>query len=190
MYTIRFRQVVALLVLTLFAAGLVAATVRVGGLVFGAGSAVAVEAPADLGLPESLAFPAVEWVEPGAMSELVQDRVAAAYQEAWVELERVQSGGEAGDLDRFFTGPALAFVTNEVETGGGGLIVEPGFHRLVPSYVHPEEWLVGFTDRDLAVRRSLGDVTTETVESYEVVMVIERGRWMIHSMRRTVDDAG
>ncbi len=190
MQTIRLRQIAALLVLSLLAAGLVAATVRVGGLVFGAGSAVAVQAPGDLGLPESLAFPAVEWAEPGTMSELVRDRVAAAYQEAWGELERIEAGGDPGDLDRFFTGPALDFADGQVRSGGAPVGVETGFHRLVAGYVHPEEWLVGFTDRDLAVRRTIGDATIETVESFDVVMVIERGRWMIHTMRRTVVDGG
>ncbi len=180
---VKLRQVIALLVLTLVAGGLVFGTIRIGGLVFGAGSAVGLEASSDLGLPETLAFPAVEWQDPGPMSELVRERVAVAYQEAWTELVRAHATGEHDRLDRFFTGPALAMVRGELGTGGE-VFIETGFHQLSPGYLHPEEWLIQFTDRDLPVERRVRDITLDTTETYHVVMVIERGRWMIHSLSR------
>jgi hypothetical protein len=66
-------------------------------------------------------------------------------------------------------------------------VIETGFHGLMAGYLHPEEWLVEITDRDLAVTRTVGEAQLETVETYRVVMVIERGRWMVYSMVRAVE---
>lgn len=185
MGTLRPRQLLALAILLVLGSGLALATARTAGLVFGAGSSVALEAPADLGLPPDLALPSIEWTEPGGLSPLVQDAVALAYEGAWLELASAQSSGQVERLDRYFTGPALEFVRSQPL--GDSAVIETGFHRLSAGYLHPEEWLVEITDQDLEVTRTVGEALLETVETYRVVMVIERGRWMVYSMVRVVE---
>ncbi len=185
MGNLRPRQLLALAILLALGSGLALATARTAGLVFGAGSAVTLEAPADLGLPPDLALPSVEWTDPGGLSPLVQDAVAQAYEGAWLELGRAQSSGQVDRLDRYFTGPALEFARSQPV--GAASVVETGFHRLSAGYLHPEEWLVEISDRDLEVARTVGEAQLETVETYRVVMVIERGRWMVYSMVRAVE---
>lgn len=185
MGNLRPRQLLALAILLGLGSGLALATARTAGLVFGAGSSVALEAPADLGLPPDLALPAIDWIDSGGLSPLVQDAVAQAYDDAWLELARAQLTGEVGRLDRYFTGPALEFA--RAQPLGTSVVIETGFHHLSAGYLHPEEWLVEITDRDLEVARTVGDVPLATVETYRVVMVIERGRWMVYSMVRAVE---
>lgn len=182
---LRPRQLLALAILVVLGSGLALATARTAGLVFGAGSSVALEAPADLGLPPDLALPSTEWTDPGELSPLVQDAVGQAYESAWLELAAAQSTGQVDRLDRFFTGPALEFARSQ--PAGAATVMETGFHQLIAGYLHPEEWLVEITDLDLEVARTVGEAQVETVETYRVVMVIERGRWMVYSMSRAVE---
>lgn len=185
MGNLRPRQLLALAILLVLGSGLALATARTAGLVFGAGSSVALEAPADLGLPPDLALPSIEWIDSGGLSPLVQDAVGQAYEGAWLELARAQATGDVDRLDRYFTGPALEFARSQPV--GAPAVVDTGFHDLMAGYLHPEEWLVEITDRDLEVTRTAGEAQLETVETYRVVMVIERGRWMVYSMVRTVE---
>ena len=147
MGSLRPRQLVALAILVVLGSALALATARTAGLVFGAGSSVALEAPADLGLPPDLALPSVEWIDRGELSPLVQDAVAQAYESAWVELAAAQSTGRVDRLDRYFTGPALEFARSQA--AGVTAVIDTGFHRLRAGYLHPEEWLVEITDEDL-----------------------------------------
>lgn len=185
MGSLRPRQWLALAILVMLGSGLALATARTAGLVFGAGSSVAPEAPADLGLPSELALPAVEWVDPGELSPVLQDGVAQAYESAWLELAGAQATGRIDRLDRYFTGPALDFARSQ--TAGTVFVTETGFHRLQAGYLHPEEWLVELTDLDLEVARAVEEERLGTVETYRVVMVIERGRWMVYSMVRVIE---
>lgn len=181
------RQAVAIGVLGMVGSALAFGTARIVGIVFGAGAAVAVEAPADLGLPQSLALPSVAWNSAAKVSALVQEQVGAAYQESWDALSAETGEVSPSDWDRYFTGPALGFALDgRAPFSDSGTVVSTGSHTLTPVFVHPEEWMLSFTDTDLAVSRVVGGVEIATTETFHVVMVIERGRWMIHTLVREV----
>ena len=158
--------------------------IRVGALVIAAQTAVATEP--QVGFPESLALPNAAWTDLERVQLLAggPDGPLRAYGEVWSELDAAHSSTRSTRLDRFFVGPALSQVTDSLDSSSGSISIVDGLHTLEPVYVHPEGWLVTFIDRDAAISRTVDGVTLATIETFEVTMVFDRGRWLVRSMVR------
>lgn len=181
----RLAQAGSVAVLAAIAAAILFGVVRVGGLLIAAQTAVATEP--QVGLPEVLPLPDATWVpgsEPPIEPTGGSDALLRGYSEAWAELSLAHATLRLDRLDRFFADPALGHLRRVLESRTTPVEITDGAHVLEVVAVHPEGWLVTFVDRDIEVERQIGGVGIVTRETYEVTMVLTRGRWLVRSMVR------
>ncbi len=180
----RAAQVGAITALAIMGVALLFGVIRVGALVIAAQTAVATEPQVEV--PETLALPNATWTDVARVELLAggPDGPLRAYGEVWSELDAAHSSTGAVRLDRFFVDPALSQVRDSLDTSRGSISIVDGVHTLEPVYAHPEGWLVTFIDRDAAISRTVDGITLATIETFEVTMVFDRGRWMVRSMIR------
>lgn len=127
----------------------------------------------------------VMWAEEPVLPATVSaDTVAAAYAGAWDAWANALSSGVADDLDRSFSGAALQAVVAGIAADGTLRQAATG-HRLTLDFVHPDGWLIVFTDRGALVERTWLDESMSLREDYQVLMVQDEGRWVIRQMVRT-----
>lgn len=126
----------------------------------------------------------VAWAEtPDVPDTVAADRVATAYAAAWEAWSDALASGIADDLDRSFSGPALQSVMAGI-SGDGTLGQDATGHRLTLDFVHPDGWLIVFTDRGTVIERTWDGATTTLREDYQVLMVQDEGRWVIRQIVR------
>lgn len=120
--------------------------------------------------------------------------VEAAYVRAWLQWHLSYIKGEPHGLTTFFTGPALAEISAAVRRAqADGLRIDQAdtTHRLQLHFYSADGMVVAFTDYDVPVAQVIRDRSGmivsagETRADYDVVMLLEDGRWRIrHWVRR------
>ncbi len=172
-------RIVAALALSATAVLILMAAVRVSALMVAAQRGVASQ-PVELSeRPPSLS--SVNWE--GDRPEVWMD-LGPAYQGAWNAWNDALGSGDTDYLDRYFSGSALRGLEKTIRTGEATVHQTDGPHRLSLRYAHPRGWLVVFQDQGLTVDRRTGEFAHRSVESYQVIMVQDQGRWLVRNLTR------
>ncbi len=122
-----------------------------------------------------------------------RENIAQAYVSAWRQWALAHERGTTLGLDDYFSASALAQVQYAItSTSEAGWQVRQSdeMHTLQLTYASDDGTLVGFRDIDVRVQQQLrhrNGTQTQTLDmmhTFEVVMVIEEGRWRVRFLVR------
>jgi hypothetical protein len=155
-----------------------------------------------LNLPPSTASDVhvdLQWLPDAAdtgrrMDATTRRDVALAYARAWKELNHAYVAANSLGLQNFWAKPALTVAEQAVDDAArqGWWIRQTDLaHRLKLHFYSDDGSIAAFTDAGANIVQLVGDeaalnpIATETVASYDVVMVLHEGGWKMHEWRRT-----
>ncbi len=124
-------------------------------------------------------------MEPATRRLIERDHVRA-----WRQLGLSHEAGEAIALDTYFTGPGLDGVSEAVEAGALAAL-DVHAHDLHLRTYSADGQIIAYEDRVLAtrtVRTPSGLVAETTLDTYDVVAVLEDGTWRIRHLVRTASE--
>lgn len=120
--------------------------------------------------------------------------VGLAYARAWKELNQAYVAVDPLGLQNYWTKPALTIAEQAVNDAArqGVTITQANLaHRLKLRFYSDDGSIAAFSDTGAHIVQIIGDdaltrpIATETVASYDVLMVLHEGGWKIYDWRRT-----
>ena len=131
------------------------------------------------------------------MDSFTRSQIESAYARAWLQVALSYLKRAPYGLDTYFSGPALAAVTNTISaTASSPYRLEQADteHHLELHFYSADGSIVVFTDRHAVVAQTLRDpagriLSTEDIASgYQIVMRLEDGRWQARHWVRIKSD--
>lgn len=128
------------------------------------------------------------------LDPLTRSQIESVYIRAWLQWHFSYTKGEPFGLGTYFTGPALAAIEESVTTAseqGLSVAQTDTRHDLELTFYSADGSIVAFTDHQANVMRMVSDETgewvfsAETTATYDVVMLVDKGRWRIRHWLRT-----
>ena len=128
------------------------------------------------------------------LEPFIRDQVEAAYIRAWLQWHFSYTKGEPFGLGTYFSGPALDAIEASVNTASTqGLTIDQADtrHELELTFYSADGSIVAFTDHHAQVVRIATDAegrvvfSAETSATYDIVMLLDDGRWRIRHWLRT-----
>ncbi len=141
----------------------------------------------------------VNWVADPAdtgrgLDPFTREQIEAVYLNAWLQTALSYEKGEPFNLGTFYTGPALAAMTDAIETGvSNGQTIQQinTSHQLRLNFYAADGSIVAFTDEDARVTRLVQDAEGNTLfaeehrDTYDIVMIVDQEKWRIRHILRT-----
>ena len=130
------------------------------------------------------------------LDPFTRSQIESAYKRAWLQWHFSYTKGEAFGLETYFTGPALAAVEDSIANANEqGLSVAQvdTRHDLEVTFFSAAGSIIAFTDHHATVMQMVWDeagelvFSAETTATYDVVMLLNDGRWRIRHWLRTAD---
>ncbi|MEZ4865131.1 MAG: cellulase family glycosylhydrolase [Caldilineaceae bacterium] len=132
------------------------------------------------------------------MEPTTREQITDSYLRAWAQWAIAYEVGQPYGLKTYFSGPALAGVTQQVTTtvaAGWQLLQSNVHHELELHFYADDGSIVAFTDRNLQLVQNFRNHTTgesyllESSHRYDVVMLLQDGNWRIYQWQRRGDAA-
>lgn len=130
------------------------------------------------------------------LEPLVREQIEAAYIRAWLQWHFSYTRGDPFGLGTYFTGPALEAIEASVTTAAAqGLTLDQvdTRHELELTFYSADGSVAALTDHHAQVMRIATDAegevifSAETNATYDIVMLLDDGRWRIRHWLRTSD---
>ena len=132
------------------------------------------------------------------MEPNTRQQIAGSYLRAWAQWGISHEVGRPYGLRTYFSGPALAGVTESVTTtvSAGWQLRQSNLHHELELHFYADDGsIVAFTDHNLQVVQHFRNIDSdksyvlETSHIYDVVMLLEDGNWRIYQWLRRGDTA-
>lgn len=157
-------------------------------------SALNIEPNKPLDWPVELTWQADGTSSGRALEPVTRDEIEAAYERAWLQWHFSLTKGEPFGLATYFSGPALASIEQGIrDSVASGVTIEQADtrHDLELTFYSADGTIAAFTDHAATVIQLVKDgegavlFSAETTSTYDVVMMIDEGRWRVRHMLRT-----
>ncbi len=130
---------------------------------------------------------------PRQMEPLTRVDLTSSFLRAWEQMTIVSATGDTSGVETYFAGPARVGVLARAGEWNDLSVKQLG-HTLELSFYSEDGQVIGMTAVESRMQREqvtdAGVITQESLESYDVVLVLDDGNWRIHHMIRREYEPG